>query len=288
MSHGGPGGLATWSPLALWQAEPDRGRAAAAELEQLGYGTIWLGNGPAVLDVAEELLAATLAVTVATGILNVWTHPDPALVAARARVLNQRYPGRFLLGLGSGPRNPEQAAKSAYQNLDGYLDRLDQAGLGSRQRVLGSLGPRMLTLAADRAAGALPLLTTPGHTKLARRLLGPGPLLAVEQGTVLDADPARARATARLDLAFYLPKASYRRTLRRLGFTEDDLGGGGSDRLVDALVPHGLPSIGTRIREHLAAGADQVAVQPLTPRTHAESRVRALPREEFRRLAALA
>ena len=92
----------------------------------------------------------------------------------------------------SGPRNPEQAAKSAYQNLDGYLDRLDQAGLGSRQRVLGSPGPRMLTLAADQYAGALPLLTTPRHTKLARHLLGSGPLLAVEQGVVLDADPARA------------------------------------------------------------------------------------------------
>ena len=74
----------------------------------------------------------------------------------------------------SGPRNPEQAAKSAYQNLDGYLDRLDQAGLGSRQRVLGSPGPRMLTLAADLSAGALPLLTTPRHTKLARISSAPG------------------------------------------------------------------------------------------------------------------
>jgi len=279
------GRLATWSPLALWQAEPDHGRAAAAELEQLGYGTIWLGNGPAVLEVAEELLAATRAVTVATGVLNVWTHPDADRVAATASRLDRCYPGRFLLGLGSGPRSAEEAAQSAYRKLNGYLDQLDRAGIDPRQRVLGSLGPRMLALAAARSAGAFPLLTTPEHTKLGRRLLGQGPLLAVEQGIVLDTDPARARETARRDLAFYLPKASYRRTLGRLGFTEDDLAEGGSDRLVDGLVPNGVPAISARIGEHLAAGADHVAIQPLTSGTHAESRDRSLPREEFRQLA---
>jgi probable F420-dependent oxidoreductase len=173
--------------------------------------------------------------------------------------------------------------------MTAYLDELDRAGVPARQRVLAALGPGMLALAADRSAGALPLLTTPVHTAMARRTLGPDPLLAVEQGFVLDDDVVRARETARLDLEFYLPKAGYRSTLGRLGFTEHDLSGRGSDRLVDALVPHGGPDqlIGW-LAEHLRAGASQVAVQPLTPDTHTGNGNRSLPMAEFRALAGAA
>jgi probable F420-dependent oxidoreductase len=283
------GKLGTWSPLALWQAEPDHGRDAAAELEDLGYQTIWLGNGQDIVSVAESLLAATRTVTVATGILNIWQHQDAAGVGRIVRGIEERFPGRFLLGLGAGPRNPAQAAQSSCLAMTAYLDELDHAGVSARQRVLAALGPRMLALAADRSAGALPLLTTPVHTAMARRTLGPGPLLAVEQGFVLDDDVVRARETARLDLEFYLPKAGYRRTLRGLGFSEHDLSGRGSDRLVDALVPHGGPDqvIG-RLAEHLRAGASQVAVQPLTLDTQIGSGNRRLPMAEFRALAAAA
>jgi hypothetical protein len=108
----------------------------------------------------------------------------------------------------------------------------------------------------------------------------------VEQGFVLDADTARARETARLDLAFYLPKASYRRTLRRLGFTADDLSGGGSDELIDDLVAcRGAEDIIGRLAGHFRAGATQVAVQPLTPDSPAASSDRRLPMAGFRGLA---
>jgi probable F420-dependent oxidoreductase len=280
------GRIGTWSPLALWGNEPDGGAAAAAELEELGYGAIWLGNGPTILDTVATLLAATDRITVATGVLNVWAH-EAEHVAGRFAGLATAHPHRVLLGLGSGPRDATQTRSSAYRKMTGYLDELDALGIPAGQRVLGALGPQTLTLAAARSAGAHPFLTTPEHTRDARHRLGPGALLAVEQRFVLDTDAMTAREIARDDLEFYLPKPGYRRTLQQLGFTDEDFLGGGSDRLVDALVVHGdADAVLARVQAHLAAGADHVAVQPLTPDTHIASANRMLPREQFRLLAA--
>lgn len=275
----------TWSPLALWVLEPDQGQAAA-ELEELGYGAIWLGNGAEIFDVAESLLAATKTITVATGIVNIWTHPDPAAVATRFRTLADKYPDRLLLGLGSGPRTKEQAARSAYRALITYLDELNRLGVGPAEMLLGALGQSLLALSVTRSAGALPFLTTPEHTRQARETLGDAPLLAIEQHLVVDADVERARAIAREDLEFYLPKASYRRNLLRLGFTEDDLSGTGSDRLVDSVVPHGdAKAVLAQINGHFSSGADHVAIQPITSATLLGRENRRLPMEQFRELA---
>jgi probable F420-dependent oxidoreductase len=280
------GRVGLWAPLWLWVQEGDALPAAAAEIEQLGYGTIWLANGDRVLELAGAALAATRTVTVATGIVNIWVHPAETVAAAHA-TLAATHPGRWLLGLGNGPRSAEQWQLSPYRVMVDYFDALDARGVPADQRLLAAVGPRMLALAAARSRGAHPFLTTPEHTAAARAELGPRALLAPEQKVVLETDPQRARAVARQALEFYLPKRGYSTNLRRLGFTADDLAGGGSDRLVDAVVARGdADAIRARVQEHLAAGADHVAVQPLTAGTDApELDRRRLPRDVYRELA---
>jgi probable F420-dependent oxidoreductase len=130
--------------------------------------------------------------------------------------------------------------------------------------VVAALAPRMLSLAAELADGTHPYLVTPEHTRIARAAVGPDKLVLPEQGVVLSRDPDLARAAAREHLSVYLRFENYVDNWRRLGFGGDDLAGGGSDRLVDALVAWGdEDAIAARVREHLDAGADHVAVQAL-------------------------
>ncbi len=232
-------------------------------LESLGYGTVWQGGSPpAGLETVEMLLDATSTLKVATGIVNVWT-ADAAEVAKSYHRIEAAYPGRFLLGIGVG--HPEAVATyhSPYQTLVEYLDVLDAEGVPVDRRVLAALGPRVLRLAAARSAGAHPYLVTPEHTRQAREILGAGKLLAPEQRVVLEADPARARAIGRPTVVKpYLGLTNYTTNLQRLGFTEQDVAGEGSDRLIDALVVSGDDAaIRRRLEEHLLAGADHVAVQ---------------------------
>jgi probable F420-dependent oxidoreductase len=147
-----------------------------------------------------------------------------------------------------------------------YLDRLDEVDVPVEGRALAALGPRALRLAADRSAGAHPYLTTPQHTREARELIGPGVLLAPEHKVVLDTDPQRARSVGRPVVEKpYLSLVNYRSNLMRLGWSEQDLAGGGSDALIDALVAHGdAASVAARLTEHLDAGADHVCAQVLT------------------------
>ena len=238
---------------------PERARI----VESLGYGTLWEGGSPpAELLHVEALLDATSTLKVATGIVNVWT-ADAAEVARSYHRIEAAHPGRFLLGIGVG--HPEATAQyhSPYQTLVEYLDVLDAEGVPAERRVLAALGPRVLRLAAERTAGAHPYLVTPEHTRLAREILGPGKLLAPEQRVVLEADPARARAVGRPSVVKpYLGLTNYTANLRRLGFTEADVAGEGSDRLIDALVVSGDDAeIRRRFEAHLDAGADHVAVQ---------------------------
>ncbi len=165
-----------------------------------------------------------------------------------------------------------------------YLDALDAAPtpVPAGERVLAALGPRMLQLARERSAGAHPYLGTVEHTRRARAVLGAGPLLAPEQAVVLETDPDRARAIGRAHITFYLQAPNYTNNWLRLGFARDDLADGGSDRLVDALVAWGsVETIGERVAQHLAAGADHVCLQVLT------GDATAMPSGEWQTLAAL-
>ncbi|MDF3297700.1 TIGR03620 family F420-dependent LLM class oxidoreductase [Streptomyces tropicalis] len=277
------GRYGVWS-IGLRSEDPERRgeRAeAAAELEELGYGAAWLGGNTTAAHAA-PLLAATRRLVVGTSIQSIWQQ-EAEVTAAEFAALEAAHPGRFVLGLGvsHGPR--VAGYHRPYGAMVDHLDALDAAGVPAPRRALAALGPRMLELSRDRAAGAIPYLGTPEHTARARGILGDAPLLAPEFKVVLESDPARARGIARAYLADYLKLPNYTDNFVRLGFTEADVEGGGSDRLLDAVFAWGDDSrIRARVEEFLAAGADHVALQVVTgaPRE-------ALPREEWRRLAAL-
>jgi probable F420-dependent oxidoreductase len=251
---------------------------AAAELEELGYGAIWLGGSPGVRH-ALPVLEATSRIVVATGILNIWEH-DPAKVAEQQAGVAAEHPGRFLLGLGASHAALVKDYRKPYSAMVEFLDGLDAAGSAKDDRVLAALGPRMLALSRDRAAGAHPYLVTPEHTATARETLGPDRLLAPEVKVVLDTDADRARAAARGHLELYLALPNYTGNLRRLGFTDEDFRDGGSDRLIDATFAWGdVAVIRERIAAHRQAGADQVVLQVVT------ADQAPLPRSQWRELA---
>jgi probable F420-dependent oxidoreductase len=238
----------------------------AKGLERLGYGTLWVGGSPSGdLRQVEQILDATTTLTLATGIVNMWKDDAHTVAASFARI-EGRYPGRFLLGVGAGHREATQEYARPYETLERYVDVLLGDGVPHDSLVLAALGPRVLRLAGERTAGAHPYLVPPEHTRWAREILGPGPLLAPEQKVVLESDPERARAIGRPRVQNpYLGLVNYTSNLRRLGWGDADLSGGGSDALVDALVAHGSgDQVAARLDQHFQAGADHVVVQLLT------------------------
>ena len=249
----------------IWRGERQVTPELAASIEELGFGTLWLGSATGDLAAAEEFLAATTTLIVATGIVNMWQY-EPDQVAASFRRVEDRFPGRFLLGVGAGHPEVTQQYAKPYDTLSRYVDTLLADGVPAGSLVLAALGPKVLRLAAERTAGAHPYLVTPDYTREARTILGPGPLLAPEQKVVVSPDPGPARATGRPRVQPYLGLANYTANLRRLGWTDADLSGGGSDALIDALVAHGSAAqVAARLTEHLDAGADHVSLQLLTP-----------------------
>lgn len=247
-------------------------REIGAELDDIGVPALWVGGSPtADLTIAEHLLAGSNRLLVGTSILNIWTE-DPAEVAASCRRLADAFGDRFVLGVGAGHAATAEQTGQAYVRplgrLRGYLDDLDHAEhpVPADARMLAALGPKALELAAHRSAGALPYLTTPEHTREAREIMGADALLVPEHKVVLLDDPVQARAVGRSILRTYLVLPNYLNSWRRLGFTDEDFAGDGSDRLVDAVVAHGdIDAVMTRLVQHLDAGADHVAVQPLAP-----------------------
>ncbi len=253
--------------VGIWRHPSGLTPEVAAEVEALGYGAIWVGGSPpGDLGVVEHLLDATDHIAVATGIVNVW-QDDAATVGASWHRITVRHPDRFLLGLGIGHPEATRDYQRPYARLVSYLDQLDDLNVPAGSRVLAALGPKVLRLSAERAAGAHPYLVTPEHTRQARQILGDGPLLAPEQKVVLETDPERARAIARTRVQNpYLGLTNYLSNLRRLGWADADFADGGSDALIDALAVHGdAAAIARGVTAHLDAGADHVAVQVLNP-----------------------
>ena len=285
------GAFGVWtSQLDILQAA--RMQETAAELEELGYGALWYGEatGREALTKAGLLLAGTKRIVVATGIANIYGR-DPVTMVAGQKTLAEAYPNRFLLGLGvSHIPLVEKLRGHRYEKpvpaMRAYLDAMDQAPYQAvppgpkSPRVLAALGPLMLKLSAERADGAHPYNSTPEHTRQARQLLGPNPYLCPEQAIILETDPAKARAIARKFLAIYLGLPNYTNNFLRLGFQESDISGGGSDKLIDAVVAWGdLKTTLNRIREHHSAGADHVCIQVLTDES------KTFPMREYRELA---
>jgi probable F420-dependent oxidoreductase len=268
------GRIGVWL-VSLATAPADQERRAVAAIEELGYGALWFGETPTGKEAfthAALLLSASRRLMIATGIASIYGR-DATAAAAGASTLAEAWQGRFVLGLGVSHLPMVSGRGHQYGKplpaMRAYLDAMDATPYdapvpGPVPRVLAALRPNMLELAATRTQGAHPYFVTPEHTRRARQILGPDPLLAPEQAVVADTDPARARATARRYAAPYLSMPNYLNNLRELGFSDSDFEGGGSDALIDAVVPWGDPeSLGERVREHYRAGADHVAVQPV-------------------------
>ncbi|MFC0105476.1 LLM class F420-dependent oxidoreductase [Kibdelosporangium aridum] len=248
----------------IWQPGFLTTPAFAREIENLGFTALWLTGVQPALDGVEDLLATTTSLTVGTSVLNVW-QGSAATAATSFHRINDRFPGRFLLGIGAGHPELNKEFDTPMQALTRYLDDLDAAGVPVDGRAIAALGPNMLALAAERSTGALPYSVTPEHTRRARATLGKDRILAPEHKVVLDTDPIRARETNRDYIESMLALRHYRNSLRRLGFTETDVSGRGSDRLIDALVAHGdIKTVASKISAHLEAGADHVALQVMT------------------------
>jgi probable F420-dependent oxidoreductase len=282
-------GVGIWSTELREHHDRSAVAEAAAELESLGYSALLLPGraGGDVLACAEELLRATQDVTVATGILNIWVDPAER-VARRWAELSVAHPGRFLLGLGVShaalvDRNSPGRYRRPVATMQRYLDALDDGTppVPREGRMLAALGPRMLTLARERTAGAHPYLVTVEHTRRARELLGPNALLAPEQTVILEPDPGRARELGHRYLARYLDHLpNYANNFRRLGFADDELRGGGSDRLVDDVIAWGDEQrVADRVAAHREAGANHVCLQVVMDTEEG------LPLDAWRRLA---
>jgi probable F420-dependent oxidoreductase len=287
-----------WLPrIGIWTGALDflptaQLKETAAEIEALGYGAIWVPEvaGRDVFVTLTHVLSSTQRLVGATGIANIWGR-DAVAMSGGVRAVTEAFPDRVLLGLGVSHQNLVEGLRGHHyrrplEAMSAYLDALEAAPYTAQRpstpvrRVIAALGPKMLALAAEKTDGAHPYLVPVEHTAEARGILGPAPLLCPEQMFVLDHDPASARATARATLAVYLAQPNYARNLLRLGFTEEDFAGSGSDRLVDALVVWGdVDAVVERVRAHLDAGADHVCVQALVDEK------RAVPLAQWREVA---
>src|SRR5215468_3446635 len=268
--------------LGVWASMDGLNAATAAafaqKVESWGYGALWVpeSRGRNVLVVSSWLLANTKSLTVATGIANIYAR-DAQATASGQLALAEQSGGRFLLGLGvSHVPLVEGLRGHTYgrpiETMRGYLDAMRRASYAAPKpaeapkTVIAALRDRMLALSGSHADGAHPYLVSPAHTKHARAILGPGKLLCPEQTVLAETDPVRARRIGRAWLGRYLEMPNYRNNLLHLGFTAQDIGNGGSDGLVDALIAWGDESaIRKRIDEHHAAGADHVCIQALNP-----------------------
>jgi probable F420-dependent oxidoreductase len=276
--------------IGVWSGElrfgdPGERRAAAAELDALGYGALWIpgGIGGELFKDMNLLLEAAPRAGVASGILNIWRH-EPAEAGAWWKSLSAADQARTMLGVGvsHGPLIGAEYAKPLAK-MTQFLDGLDAAGFPVEARCIAALGPKMLDLSRERSAGSHPYLAPVEHTAYARERLGPAGLLAPELGVVLESDPAKARDIARQALASYQGLPNYVNNWRRFGFSETEAAEA-SDRLIDVLFAWGEPEhIAERVAAHLDAGADHVCLQVIRGALGAH---RDLPLVEWRRLAA--
>jgi probable F420-dependent oxidoreductase len=277
------GRVGIWHFLDIFPAA--QAQAAAREIEELGFKALWIPEalGREAFTHSAVLLAGTKRLVIATGIANVWVRDAMAMAAAQ-KTLAEAYPDRFLLGMGVS--HAPHDYKNPLTFLRGYLDAMDSAifmgasPLEPPPRVLASLHPKSLELARERAWGSHPYFVPPEHTARARKILGPGKLLAPEQMVCFETDPTAARAVARQAMQTYLGLPNYVRNLASLGYGADDVANGGSDRLVDAIVAWGgIDAVAARVKAHHDAGADHVCLQVL------RANPAELPHEEWRAIA---
>lgn len=270
------GTLGVWCSMDAMPAA--EGALAAARIEKLGYGALWIPEalGREAFASASFLLSSTTTLVVATGIANIWARDATTMAAGRATLAEQSG-GRFVLGVGVSHRPLVEGVRGHHWSrpltvMREYLAAMERAPYvvtaqaEAAPTVVGALHPKMLELAAEKTTGAHPYLVPPEHTAFARGIMGPGAWICTEQKVLLETDATRARAIARSAIAIYLNLPNYVRNLERFGFGDRDFSGGGSDRLVDALVAWGdEKAIASRIKAHHDAGANHVCIQSIHP-----------------------
>lgn len=261
---------------AIRSASVEAERAAARRVEELGYGSLWSGEGIGGKEAFAHmalLLASTDRIVAGTGIANLWAR-HPAAMEGGAATLGATWPGRFVLGVGVSHAPMVERSGQAYekplQRITRYLEEMDAAAADAPTppipvpRVLAALRPGMLALSRDHAHGAHPYFVPTAHTRMAREILGPDKLLIPEQAVALAGGADEGRRIARAHMEMYLRLPNYVNSLRHLGYSDKDLAEGGSDRLVDDIVAWGdADAVAARVREHLDGGADHVLLQPL-------------------------
>ena len=267
--------------IGLWTFALDvqpmaKAQEAAAEIDELGFGTVWLPEavGREIFSSSALILSATKNINVASGIASIAARSAHTMQSGW-KTLSEAFPGRFVLALGVSHSHMvtklhKLSYDKPYSNMVEYLDIMDKSPYAAAApqapmyRMIGALGPKMLQLSAERTAGAHPYFTTPQHTAEARALLGSKPLIAPEIAVIFETDKDKARETARKFMSIYTRLPNYANNLMRLGFTQDDITNQ-SDKLVDEIVTWGtLDKIAARIKEHHDAGANHVCVQVLT------------------------
>jgi len=270
------GKLGIW--IGLDSVTAARSLEIAKRVEARGYSALWIpeSRGRNVLVNSAWLLAGTQKLIVAPGIANIYAR-DAMAMAAGQRGLNEQSGGRFLLGLGVSHVPTVSTLRGhvygkPVATMRAYLEAMRAAPYIAPPppepplTILAALGPRMLALSAEHADGAHPYNVPPEHTAEARRILGPHKLLCPEQMVVLEKNPSEARRIGRAALERYMKLDNYVNNWRRVGFTDDDFAGGGSDRFIDAIIAWGdEKALRARVDAHFAAGADHVCIQPLDP-----------------------
>ena len=250
--------------------------SAARRIEELGYRALWIpetmGRNPFAH--AAWLLANTDRLIVGTGIANIY-HREPGVTVQAQKTLAEQSGDRFLLGLGVSHKPLVEGLRGLtygkpVATMRTYLEKMAASPYTSIEpdatprTVIAALGPRMLELARDATDGAHPYFTSPAHTRMAREILGPDKWLCVEQKVVMTTDPPKARELARATARTYQALPNYRNNWLRMGLTEADISGEGSDAFIDATFAWGdAETIRQRIDEHLEAGASHVCIQPV-------------------------
>jgi probable F420-dependent oxidoreductase len=252
---------------------------AARAAEEAGLTAFWLGGSPR-LEELRPLLEGSESLRVGTSIVNIWSY-DPADLVREFHALDADFPGRVCVGIGVGHPEATSDYKRPLSSLEAFLDAVDAAAepIPVNRRIIAALGPKMLAMSARRSLGTIPYFTSVDHTRFARETVGPDALVIPEIACVIDEDVQRARATARDYAKVYLGLSNYTKALLEHGFEQADIEDGGSDRLIDHVIPHGSPAdIAAAVRAHMDAGADHVALQPLG--------TEGVPADEWSKLAA--
>jgi probable F420-dependent oxidoreductase len=251
--------------IGRWMAQEDR-PAAARLAEELGYGALWVGGSPR-LPTLRTMLEASERIVIASGIVNIWAY-EPAQLAEEFASLEADFPGRLLLGIGIGHPEATQEYEKPLAKTQRFLDGIRSAPhpVARERMALAALGPKMLDLSYERTLGTHPYFTTPAHTRFARERLGQEALVAPEQAVVIEPDAQVARQVARQYAEFYLGLQNYTNNLKRFGYSDEAIAGGGSPELIDELIPQGsAEQVAAFVHAHLDAGADHVCVQTLRP-----------------------